>query len=105
MGFFAAFFGDGFFAAFFAGAAFFAVAGFFFGAAGLSLAEVTTSIAALPITTPSTRPRSALTCEGSPIPKPRATGSDVCARTRSTNDGTSDPSAERAPVTPVSDTQ
>src|SRR5206468_747374 len=68
-------------------------------------ALVTTSIAALPTATPSAVPRSAATCSGELMPKPTTIGRAVWRRTRPTNSATSDASARRAPVTPVSDTQ
>src|SRR5207249_2938295 len=65
----------------------------------------TASSAALPTTTASATPRKDATCSGALMPKPTAMGSEVWRRTRATNSATSAPSARRAPVTPVSDTQ
>mmetsp|Transcript_14263 Transcript_14263/g.30125 ORF Transcript_14263/g.30125 Transcript_14263/m.30125 type:complete len:237 (+) Transcript_14263:1363-2073(+) len=58
-----------------------------------------------PTTTPSAIEPTSATCAGVEMPKPTASGSEVYLRTRLMKSPRSTGSAERAPVTPVRDTQ
>src|SRR5262245_33175288 len=56
---------------------------------------------ALPTTTASAAAAASFTCSGVEIPKPRATGTAVSARSRATSGRASSESAWRSPVTPM----